>query len=477
MIEKPYSKIFSLTSFVLISFFAITYAAVYPKVSATEIPGKYIVVLKDTINDSDVTISDIEKKHGVAAEMRYSKVLKGFSASLTTTKVAKLKTDPRVLFVSEDRKVAIGGKSGDANKPLPPQASERAQTARDAEPGQMPTNTPAEDERSADSDGNGRGRKGGNSGATTTLSQPAQLIPTSIRRVRADNLTNKGSGVGVAVLDTGIDFSHPDLSANIASSTFKNCISNTTTVQDDNGHGTHVAGMIAAANNSIGVVGVAPEAKLYAVKVLDSTGSGTWSSVICGVDWVTANAKSLNIKVVNMSLGGTGTSDNNCGLSNSDALHRAICNSATQGVTYVVAAGNSATNATQQVPAAYDDAVITVSALADSDGQFGGFGASTSYGADDTFATFSSYGTSVDVAAPGVNIYSTWKGGTYNTISGTSMATPHVAGAAALYLKNNPTATWNQVRDALRYFGESLGAGHSDPSGLHPEPVVSAILP
>jgi subtilisin len=476
MTEKPYLKIFSLTSFVLISFFAITSAAVYPKVSATEIPEKYIVVLKDAVNDSDLAINDIEKKHGVAAEMRYSKVLKGFSASLTTTKVAKLKADSRVLFVSEDRKVTIGGKS-DANKPLPPQASERAQAARTAEPGQVPANTPAEDERNVDPDGNGRGKKGGNSGATTTLSQPVQQVPTSIRRVRADNLTNKGTGVGIAVLDTGIDFNHPDLVTNIASSTFKNCVSNIATAQDDNGHGTHVAGMIAAANNSIGVVGVAPEAKLYAVKVLDSTGSGTWSSVICGVDWVTANAKALNIKVANMSLGGTGASDNNCGLSNSDALHRAICNSAAQGVTYVVAAGNSAVNATQHVPAAYDDAVITVSALADSDGQFGGFGTSTSYGADDTFAKFSNYGTPVDVAAPGVNIYSTWKGGTYNTISGTSMATPHVAGAAALYLKNNPTATWNQVRDALRYFGESLGAGHSDPSGLHPEPVISAILP
>src|SRR3990167_7109871 len=112
---------------------------------------------------------------------------------------------------------------------------------------------------------------------------------------------NKGTGIGVAVIDTGIDLTHPDLKANIVAN--YSCIRGKKTGNDDNGHGSHVAGTIAAINNGTGVVGVAPEAKLVAVKVLNSAGSGSWSSVICGIDWVTANAGTFKIKVANMSLG------------------------------------------------------------------------------------------------------------------------------------------------------------------------------
>lgn len=283
---------------------------------------------------------------------------------------------------------------------------------------------------------------------------------------------NKGIGIGVAVIDTGIDLTHPDLKANIVAN--KSCVRFKKNANDDNGHGTHVAGTIAALNNSTGVVGVAPEAKLIAVKVLNAAGSGTWSQVICGIDWVTANAAKYNIKVANMSLGGGGTSDNNCGNTNNDALHKAICKSAAAGVIYIVAAGNSAVDASTSVPAAYNDTLITVSALADSDGQSGGLGAATSYGADDTFATFRNFGSVVDLGGPGVSIYSTYKSGSYATLSGTSMGSPHVAGAAALYLKSNPGASWTSVRDGLTASGEALGSGHTDPSGSHPEPVVLA---
>ncbi len=224
------------------------------------------------------------------------------------------------------------------------------------------------------------------------------------------------------------------------------------------------------------VVGVAPSAKLWSIRVLDKNGSGTWSSVICGLDVVAANgpANGGSITVANMSLGGGGVSDNNCGNTNNDALHKAVCRVRDSGVTIVVAAGNSGVDASGFVPAAYDDAVITVSALADSDGKPGGLGAGTSYGADDTFATFSNWGTPVDIGAPGVSINSTWLGGGYKSISGTSMASPHVAGAAALYLATNPGASWITVRDTLIGLGEAAGAGHTDPSLKHPEAVLRA---
>lgn len=383
------------------------------------IPDNYIVVLHDNVSDEDAAIDGLSRAHGFSVEHKYHKALKGFSAVIQKSKLSKVKNDPRVEFVSEDRAVYADGKP---DKPV---------------------------------------------------NDFAQVTPSGVRRVGASGLSNKGTGVGVAVIDTGIDLSHPDLSANIASAS-KTCVPGTRNAKDDNGHGTHVAGTIAAVNNSSGVVGVAPEAKLFAVKVLNKNGSGTWSSVICGIDWVTSNATALGIKVANMSLGGGGTSDNNCGNTNSDAFHKAICKSVAAGVTYVVAAGNSGTSTASFVPAAYDDAVITVSALADSDGLPGGLGSTTSYGADDTFATFSNFGSAVDLGAPGVAILSTWKGGSYNTISGTSMASPHVAGAAALYLKSNPLASWTTVRDALISLGEALDAGHSDPSLFHPEKVLQA---
>jgi hypothetical protein len=206
-------------------------------------------------------------------------------------------------------------------------------------------------------------------------------------------------------------------------------------------------------DNDIGVVGVAPGARLYAVKVLGKNGSGSLSNVIKGIDWVTQNAGTLKIKVANMSLGASGTDDGNCGRSNNDPLHTAICNSVAAGVTYVAAAGNSGVDAKNTIPAAYAE-VITVSALADTDGHgppsgLGGAGPVSSYGADDTFATFSNYGPGVDLIAPGVNILSTYLNGGYATLSGTSMAAPHVAGAAALYIAQNPGASPQQVREAL----------------------------
>ncbi|RAS59015.1 subtilase family protein [Lentzea atacamensis] len=300
----------------------------------------------------------------------------------------------------------------------------------------------------------------------------AQTVPTGIDRVDAElsptariNGTDERVNVDVAVIDTGVDLDHPDLNVNTAGA--KNC-STGRSADDGNGHGTHVAGTIGALDNSAGVVGVAPGARIWPVRVLNNQGSGSFSAIICGIDYVTAHAD--EIEVANMSLGGSG-SDSACG-SNRDAMREAICRSVSAGVTYVVAAGNSAANSATFVPATYEE-VITVSALADFNGQPGGGAASTCRAdADDTFADFSNYGADVDIIAPGVCILSTWKGGGYNTISGTSMASPHVAGAAALYKATHPSASPAAVKTALRSAGTSNWNTSTDKDSTH-EPLLN----
>ena len=198
--------------------------------------------------------------------------------------------------------------------------------------------------------------------------------------------------------------------------------------EDDNGHGTHTAGIAAAIDNNIGVVGVAPGARVWAVKVLDARGGGTFGDVICGLDWVVANSGTID--VINLSLSGAG-SDGSCA---SDAFHQAICNVVAAGVPVVVAAGNQGTDAATRVPAAYDQ-VITVSGLSDSDGEPGGTGPNTcSNRTDDTFLFFSNFGPDVDIMAPGDCILSLSRNGGFRNESGTSEATPHVAGAAADFI-------------------------------------------
>jgi subtilisin family serine protease len=282
----------------------------------------------------------------------------------------------------------------------------------------------------------------------------AQTLPTGVNRIEGDlssTLAGNGSGavdVSVAILDTGIDIDHPDLNVQGGF----NC-STGPSFDDGNGHGSHTAGTVGARDDANGVVGVAPGAKLYAVRVLNNAGSGSWASVACGIDWVTANAAGLGIKVANMSLGGSG-SDGACG---SDALHQAICNSVAAGVTYVVSAGNSNADLAGFVPAAFNQ-VLTVTAMADFNGQPGGGGAATCRSdVDETPADFSNWTTAGGadeghtIAGPGVCILSTWKGGGYKTISGTSMSSPHVAGVAALCVASGACGgTPAQVMSKLR---------------------------
>jgi subtilisin len=335
--------------------------------------NRYIVVLKSSNEDPGAVAAEHAHRFGAQVSHVYRSALRGYAAAIPSDRVAALRRDG-VAFLSVDRDVHL----------------------------------------------------------------LSQSLPTGVDRIEGDKSSARsGDGTGsvntpVAIIDTG---SGPHSDLNVVGG--KNC-STGKSYGDGNGHGTHVAGTVAAKDNGAGVVGVAPGAPLYSVRVLNNAGSGTWSSVICGIDWVTNNAASRGIKVANMSLGGAGTDDGNCGNSNNDALHRAICGSVAKGVTYVVAAGNDATDFGSSVPAAYDE-VLTVTAMADFNGQpAGGAGATCRSDVDDTAADFSNFTVtgSADethtVAAPGVCILSTWKGGGYNTISGTSMAAPHVAGTAAL---------------------------------------------
>lgn len=295
----------------------------------------------------------------------------------------------------------------------------------------------------------------------------AQSLPTGIDRVNADasptagiDGTDQRTDVDVAVIDTGVSSSHPDL--NVVEG--KNCTLPALPPEDGNGHGTHVSGTIGAIDNGDGVVGVAPGARIWPVKVLNDAGVGTTADVVCGIDYVTANAGQID--VANMSLGGSGTDDGQCGRASGDSQHAAICRAVGAGVTFAVAAGNDYADAKDSTPAAYDE-VITVSALADFNGQPGGGAPPTCrQDEDDTFADFSNFGADVDLIAPGVCITSTWLNGGYNTISGTSMATPHVAGGAALYKATNPGAAPNQVKSALQQAGSKDWTWPSqDPDG------------
>ena len=240
-----------------------------------------------------------------------------------------------------------------------------------------------------------------------TTHEATQTIPWGITAVRARdaNKYNTGYGTLVCILDSGIDSDHPDLSTNILGGenfVVMNGIIDPDQWDDDRGHGTHVAGTVAARSNSYGVVGVAPRAKLFAAKVLNSSGSGYVSDLVEGI----ASCIDNGADVINMSLSTS---------SNSTVLRNAIETAYNAGVIVVAAAGNS--NSSVAYPAKYPQ-VIAVSAVDSSLKK----------------ASFSNYGPEVDFAAPGVSVYSTYKGGTYARMSGTSMAAPHVAGVAALWV-------------------------------------------
>ena len=270
-----------------------------------------------------------------------------------------------------------------------------------------------------------------------------ETIPDSIKRTfsTADlEGGQKDTDVDIAILDTGIDLDHPDLNV------YRNAsfVRGAETGDDDNGHGTHVAGIAAAKDDDKGIVGGAPGARLWSVKVCDKEGECKISDMIKGVEYITQHADEID--VVNISVE----------TPLSPALNRAISASIKAGVTYVVAAGNYGKDASTTSPASNPDA-ISVSAIADSDGKCGGTGPElkTQNTTDDTFAPFSNFGPSVSIAAPGVAILSTYLDGGYAVDSGTSMASPSVAAAAALIKANSTDFTPEQVKDSILSSGST----------------------
>ena len=412
MFLKPNKQKFSLSAMIIfllltIGISSVFYTTVYANsLSQPTFPTQapYIIVFKDSVNPR-AAVPEIAKAYGLQAGFIYEHALKGMSAVVPSGRLTALQHDPRVAYVIEDMERSIS----------------------------------------------------------------AQEIPTGIQRIYADTnpkIDIDGSDdyrvdVDVAVIDTGIDLQHPDLNVveGVNCTIFKWFIIGATCEpggDDDHYHGTHVAGTIGAIDNNEGVVGVAPGARLWPVKVLNKNGSGYSSWIIAGIDWVAAHAN--EIEVANMSLGGAGFSQ---------AEYDAIQGAVNAGVAFAVAAGNEDDDANNYSPGGFDN-VLSVSALADFDGIPGGLGSPTCRtDQDDTLADFSNWGPEVDIAAPGVCILSTYplEKGSYGTISGTSMASPHAAGALALLASvNNP----GNAADVNNLYNTVISAGNynwTDDSG------------
>ena len=309
----------------------------------------WLVTFQDDVTDVDGVANEMARRGGFALGHVRRYAARGFTAHIPPAFVDQLRNDPRVAILEPDGVVSLN---------LPREAA----------------------------------RPGGGGGG--------QQVSYGLTRVGG---AGDGTGKTAWIIDTGIDLDHPDLN------TSRNChvsFVRTTTPDDGNGHGTHVAGTVAAKNNTIGTLGVAPNAFVCAVRVLDNAGSGQWSWIVAGVDYVAANG--VSGEVANMSLGGSGSNA---------TLEKAVSDASAR-VKFALAAGNNGEHAGGFTPARVNGAnIFTVSAV----------------NSADCMASWSNYGNPpVDYAAPGVGILSTWKGGGTKSISGTSMASPHVAGILLL---------------------------------------------
>jgi subtilisin family serine protease len=412
-------------------------------------PGRYIVVLDPSAIDPGRIGTQLSSRFGGQLGFVYSRALRGFSVQLDQDRAAALAAVPGVRYVVPDGSVSANS---------------------------SPTPNPDQ----------------------------SQIVPFPLQRIDADkSSTASGDGVGqvnvnVAILDSGIDVGHHDL--NVAGGI--NCAnpqSKPSDYGDAFGHGTMVAGVVAAKDNSIGVVGVAPGARLWAVRVLNDKGNGVDSNILCGIDWVTATRTdadpSNDIAVANMSLGGAAKvpDDGHCGTTAKkiDPIHQAICASVAAGVTYVASAGNESDDIQAHQPADYDE-VLTATAIGDTDGRPGGVGPASPCIAsqiDDAPAGFSNFATLAGdvahtVAAPGVCVASTYGDAKIEngvgSASGTSFAAPMVTGTVALCISSGACASLSPtqivqkiVSDAATYNTANPGYGFSGDPLHSPDPSKS----
>ena len=340
--------------------------------------GRYIVVLKPGANARTVA-NEHAAAHAAAISFVYSHALSGYAATIPNARLAAVQADERVAYVEPD--------------------------------GEM-------------------------SAVAQTLPWGIDKIDADVSSTRAGDGSGSISNVNAYIIDTGIDAAQADLNVvghvNFAGGPNRDC----------HGHGTHVAGTVAAKDNASDVVGVAPGAPLTGVKVLGCNGSGSNSGVIAGIDWVTANA--IKPAVANMSLGG----------SVSQAIDDAVRRSAASGVFYALAAGNDGADACSHSPAragaGTNNGIMTVGATDSADKE----------------ASWSNYGNCVDIWAPGVSVLSTRKGGGTTTMSGTSMASPHGAGGGALYLSTSAGASPSSVESALKSAAQTPGTKSKDGRGI-----------
>lgn len=378
-------------------------AVLVPSTSAASPAGSRSIVLLNDLVDPAAKAA----QYRIAVKRMYANGVLGFAADLTAEQRSALAGDPDVAMVVPDRRRSYGAKALPAS-PV-----------------------------------GGISLEGIASGTRLTGGTPIEQIPQiaargfrrigglSMKTVTVDNRDDR-INADIAVIDSGIQPDQPDL--RVAGGV--DCADATGNWADVQGHGTLVGGVAAAKDNGFGIVGVAAGARLWSVRVLDSNLEADDSAVLCGIEWVTAHAATID--VANMSLAGDGSDDGHCGRRNNDAIHFAICQSVKKGVVYVAGAANDGIDVKGVIPAAYSE-VIAVSGISDSDGAPGGAGAAEpcSGTPDDTFAVFSNFGRRIDIAAPAVCIASTYIGSDVAVDSGTSYAGPFVSGAAAVYIASH----------------------------------------
>jgi subtilisin len=408
--------------------------------AASAAPRKYVVVLKE-----GTSATKDAQAHKTKPSHVYRAAFDGYAAVLSDAEQQQIKSDPNVLMAVPDRRIRLA-----EARPKPIRLTGLS-TAAETAPNGFPY----------------------------ARSVP-QFVPEDLERVHllqsptADiDGSDEPISTGIAVIDIGIELNNPEL--NVVGGVDCGEDPQVGYGDDADGHGTFVAGVAAAEDNGFGVVGVAPGAPLYSVRVFNEEGFASISNVVCGIDWV--DAHSGEIRVANMSIiandqeneeegEGDLREDHHCGRTVGDPMHLAICEGVRKGITFVAGAGNEGADATEYAPAGYSQ-VITVGGISDTDGKPGGEGPTTckvhekeelpgeNYEpGDDVFLFFSNYGHPLDVLADGGCDVSDFLEGTIAGWAGTSFSAPAVTGAAALLLDKDPSLTPREVKRRIKESAE-----------------------